>query len=209
MGKGCCAGKKNRDASDPNHTLGISGGPNRPLDLTKGVKVCLLGEAGVGKSSILNRYIRDEFHEGEAPTIGAAFATKNHIRGSQTTKFEIWDTAGQERYHSLAPMYYRGSFAALIVFDITQYYTFEKAKAWITELRTNCPTIIALYIVGCKLDLEKNRAVETNEAQHFATDNNCQWLELSYNYSIVYSWMQVGFRKESSGGNERGTTFRH
>eukprot|EP01117_Protostelium_nocturnum_P019060 TRINITY_DN8144_c0_g1_i3.p1 TRINITY_DN8144_c0_g1~~TRINITY_DN8144_c0_g1_i3.p1 ORF type:complete len:184 (+),score=39.73 TRINITY_DN8144_c0_g1_i3:45-596(+) len=145
MGKGCCAGKKNRDASDPNHTLGISGGPNRPLDLT----------------------------------IGAAFATKNHIRGSQTTKFEIWDTAGQERYHSLAPMYYRGSFAALIVFDITQYYTFEKAKAWITELRTNCPTIIALYIVGCKLDLEKNRAVETNEAQHFATDNNCHFTELS------------------------------
>jgi len=180
MSRRCCGGGSSREPQD---NLGVSTFPSRSakpvVDLTKGVKVCFLGEAGVGKSSILNRYIRDEFHDGEAPTIGAAFATKTHVKGEQTTKFEIWDTAGQERYHSLTPMYYRGSLAALIVYDITQDYTFEKAKSWVNELRTGCPTISVMYVVGCKSDLESTRSVATADASKFAEDNGCFFMEVS------------------------------
>jgi len=179
---GCCGSLRGQrsDFSVKEPSGALSNRKNKAVvDLAKGVKICFLGEAGVGKSSILNRYIRDEFHEGEAPTIGAAFATKTHIRADQITKFEIWDTAGQERYHSLAPMYYRGSLAALIVYDITQEYTFEKAKSWVMELRSNCPTISVMLIVGCKCDLEEMRKVPKELASSFAEENGCFFMECS------------------------------
>lgn len=83
-------------------------------------KVVLLGESAVGKSSLVLRFVKREFHEFQESTIGAAFLTQTvQINDDTTVKFEIWDTAGQERYHSLAPMYYRGAQAALVVYDIT------------------------------------------------------------------------------------------
>ncbi|EMD42925.1 small GTPase Rab5, putative [Entamoeba histolytica KU27] len=82
-------------------------------------KIVLLGDSSVGKSSIVLRVCKDEYKEFQENTIGAAFLTKTLIVDGETIKFEIWDTAGQERYHSLTPMYYRGSNAALVVYDIT------------------------------------------------------------------------------------------
>ncbi|CAH2060919.1 unnamed protein product [Thlaspi arvense] len=79
----------------------------------------LLGDVGVGKSSLLLRFVKDQFVEFQESTIGAAFFSQTLAVNDATVKFEIWDTAGQERYHSLAPMYYRGAAAAIIVFDIT------------------------------------------------------------------------------------------
>jgi len=76
-------------------------------------------------------------------------------------------------------MYYRGSLAALIVYDITQDYTFEKAKSWVNELRTGCPTISVMYVVGCKSDLESTRSVATADASKFAEDNGCFFMEVS------------------------------
>ena len=76
-------------------------------------KVVLLGESAVGKSSLVLRFVKREFHEFQESTIGAAFLTQTVTIDDTTVKFEIWDTAGQERYHSLAPMYYRGAQAAM------------------------------------------------------------------------------------------------
>ncbi|XP_055007340.1 ras-related protein Rab-31 [Boleophthalmus pectinirostris] len=84
------------------------------------LKVCLLGDTGVGKSSIVCRFVQDHFDHNISPTIGASFLTKTVPSGNELHKFLIWDTAGQERFHSLAPMYYRGSAAAVIVYDITK-----------------------------------------------------------------------------------------
>ena len=97
-------------------------------------KIVLLGDSSVGKSSIVLRVCKDEYKEFQENTIGAAFLTKTLNIDTDTIKFEIWDTAGQERYHSLTPMYYRGSNAALIVFDITADASFAQAKKWIDEL---------------------------------------------------------------------------
>lgn len=119
-------------------------------------KVVLLGESAVGKSSLVLRFMKREFHEFQASTIGAAFLTQTvQITRFQfqntTVKFEIWDTAGQERYHSLAPMYYRGAQAALIVYDITSKESFLKAQNWVRELQRQANANIVIALVGNKL----------------------------------------------------------
>jgi len=97
-------------------------------------KLVLLGESAVGKSSLVLRFVKGQFHEFQESTIGAAFLTQTVVLDDTTVKFEIWDTAGQERYHSLAPMYYRGAQAAIVVYDITNADTFTRAKSWVGEL---------------------------------------------------------------------------
>ena len=89
-------------------------------------KLVLLGDTAVGKSCLVVRFVRDEFFPFQEPTIGAAFLTQTVNVDNVTIKFEIWDTAGQERYRSLAPMYYRGAGAAIVVYDITNRVTIEK-----------------------------------------------------------------------------------
>ncbi len=84
------------------------------------VKLVLLGEAAVGKSSLVLRFVNNEFQENKEPTIGAAFLTQKCKLDDKIIKFEIWDTAGQERFHSLAPMYYRNAQAAIVAYDITK-----------------------------------------------------------------------------------------
>lgn len=85
----------------------------------------------------------------------------------RTVKLEIWDTAGQERYRSLAPMYYRGASAAVIVYDITKKDSFETMKRWVDELKVRAPPNIVLAIAGNKLDLEAERAVPAKLAQEY------------------------------------------
>jgi len=98
-------------------------------------KLVLLGESAVGKSSLVLRFVKGQFHEFQESTIGAAFLTQTLCLDDTTVKFEIWDTAGQERYHSLAPMYYRG---AQVRENLPSIYpktllAFEKAS-WYSKL---------------------------------------------------------------------------
>jgi len=117
------------------------------------LKVCLLGDTGVGKSSIVCRFVQDHFDHNISPTIGASFMTKTVPCGNELHKFLIWDTAGQERFHSLAPMYYRGSAAAVIVYDITKQDSFHTLKKWVKELKEHGPENIVMAIAGNKCDL--------------------------------------------------------
>lgn len=142
-------------------------------------KVVLLGESAVGKSSLVIRFVKREFHEFQESTIGAAFLTQSMQIDDTTVKFEIWDTAGQERYHSLAPMYYRGAQAALIVFDITSKDSFIKAQNWVRELAKQANTNIVIALVGNKVDLASKRAVDFNEAKNYAEQNGLIFMETS------------------------------
>ena len=90
-----------------------------------------------------------------------------HVDGD-TMKFEIWDTAGQERYHSLAPMYYRGANAAVIVYDITSIDSFERAKKWVTELDKQAQPDIVIALVGNKTDLQTQRQVQRDQVITYA-----------------------------------------
>merc|ERR1719222_1552705 len=123
-------------------------------------KLVLLGESAVGKSSLVLRFVKGQFHEFQESTIGAAFLTQTVCLDDTTVKFEIWDTAGQERYHSLAPMYYRGAQAAIVVYDITNADTFERAKTWVKELQRQASPNIVIALAGNKADLTTNRIAE-------------------------------------------------
>jgi len=136
------------------------------------VKVVLLGQTCVGKSSLVLRFVQDKFFPHTEGTIGAAFLTKTIDPGDGTqVKFEIWDTAGQERYHALAPMYYRGAHAAIIVYDISSRDSLEKGKQWIDELNEKSSPDQIVAFIGNKADLS-NRAVSKEEGEKYAKEKN-------------------------------------
>eukprot|EP01059_Diplonema_ambulator_P004920 TRINITY_DN1464_c1_g1_i1.p1 TRINITY_DN1464_c1_g1~~TRINITY_DN1464_c1_g1_i1.p1 ORF type:complete len:200 (+),score=34.88 TRINITY_DN1464_c1_g1_i1:97-696(+) len=143
-------------------------------------KLVLLGESAVGKSSIVLRFVRQDFLEHQEATIGAAFLTQVvNLGDQQSIKFEIWDTAGQERYKSLAPMYYRGAAAAVIVYDITDMNSFVRAKNWVQELQRQGDNSVVIALAGNKSDLAENRVVESAEAQAYADEKGLIFLECS------------------------------
>jgi len=142
-------------------------------------KLVLLGESSVGKSSLVLRFVKGQFHEFQESTIGAAFLTQTVQIDDTTVKFEIWDTAGQERYHSLAPMYYRGAQAAIVVYDISNKETFQKAQTWIKELQRQANPNIVIALAGNKLDLANKRAVSYEEAKQYADETSLLFMETS------------------------------
>ncbi|KAG1754744.1 ras-domain-containing protein [Suillus paluster] len=162
-------------------------------------KLVLLGESAVGKSSLVLRFVKDQFDDYRESTIGAAFLTQTVTLEDQTTvKFEIWDTAGQERYKARiqyiscivkltvpfslsaqAPMYYRNANCAVVVYDITQSASLEKAKTWIRELQRQADPSIVIALCGNKLDLSARRQVTEEEASKYADEEGLLWSETS------------------------------
>lgn len=117
-----------------------------------------------------------------------------------TVKFEIWDTAGQERYHSLAPMYYRGAAAAIVVYDITSPDSFARAKSWVRELQRQGNPNIVIALAGNKSDLASKRKVEPDEARAYAEENNIMFMETSAKTAsnVNELFVQIGMPRHSS-----------
>lgn len=164
------------------------------------IKIVLLGDCSVGKTSIALRFVNNEFNHYTESTIGASFLSKAiqvKIPGistkDQTTssnvptkkiRLQIWDTAGQEKYHALAPMYYRGAQAAILVYDISNPQSFEHLKIWVQELHDNNNRStgggkIILFICGNKYDLKNDRRISEEEAQTYAKDVDASYIETS------------------------------
>eukprot|EP00931_Biecheleriopsis_adriatica_P054115 TRINITY_DN3180_c0_g1_i1.p1 TRINITY_DN3180_c0_g1~~TRINITY_DN3180_c0_g1_i1.p1 ORF type:complete len:202 (-),score=57.73 TRINITY_DN3180_c0_g1_i1:51-656(-) len=171
-------------------------------------KLVLLGDASVGKSCLVVRFAKGEFYEYQEPTIGAAFMTQTVSLNSEVVKFEIWDTAGQERYKSLAPMYYRGAAAAVIVYDITSKESFDAAKSWVAELQST-DTLIAL--AGNKSDLEASRAIEKEVARSYAEQMGILYMETSAkngnNVNELFHEIAVRLPKQSKEDDEKAKGF--
>ena len=143
-------------------------------------KVVLLGDSGVGKSCIVNRFATNTFDIDSRVTVGAAFVARTievnddtrDVGKERKVKFEIWDTAGQERYESLANLYYRRAHVALVVFALDDEKSFEKARFWINELKEKCERRDALIILcGNKMDKitdeHEDRIVENSSKNNF------------------------------------------
>ncbi|KAG6546113.1 hypothetical protein Mapa_012145 [Marchantia paleacea] len=144
------------------------------------IKLVLLGDSGVGKSCIVLRFVRGQFDPSSKVTVGASFLSQTiALQDSTTVKFEIWDTAGQERYASLAPLYYRGASAAVVVYDITSPDSFQKAQFWVKELQKHGSPGIVMALVGNKADLHESREVACEDAQVYAETNGMFFIETS------------------------------
>jgi small GTP-binding protein len=142
-----------------------------PDVLFKGI---LIGEAGVGKSCILHRIITNEFREDYDVTIGAEFSSIFAKIKDKTIKIQVWDTAGQENFRSMIRVFYKGSHAAFLVYDITKKETFERLEEWITDIRENALPEVKVMLVGNMKDQEESRQVSTEMATEL-----CQRLQLT------------------------------
>ncbi|KAI5124804.1 hypothetical protein M0805_005436 [Coniferiporia weirii] len=129
-------------------------------------KIVVMGNTGVGKTSLLQRYTQNKFDpKNTTSTTGAFFVTKKVYVDGLKVRLQLWDTAGQERFRSMAPMYYRGANAALLLYDITNASTFDDVRGWLEELKKNCSSDLIIYIVGSKADLHRSRQVTSDRVR--------------------------------------------
>ena len=135
-------------------------------------KVVLVGESGVGKTSIITQFIDQTFQEDQQSTTGGTFSTKSVIcDGGKILKFEIWDTAGQEKYRSLTKMFYKDANAAVMVYDVTRKDSFEELKNyWASQIKESSPENIILAIAANKSDLIEQEVVDEENARNFAKE---------------------------------------
>ena len=148
---------------------------------TESFKVVLVGESGVGKTSIITQFMEQTFQDDQQSTTGGTYSTKSVIcDGKKELKFEIWDTAGQERYRALTKMFYKDAGAAVMVYDISRAESFEELKNyWATQIKESSPQGIILVIVGNKSDLFEQEKVDEGEARKLAEELGAIYLRVS------------------------------
>jgi Ras-related protein Rab-1A len=137
-------------------------------------KAIMIGDSGVGKSSLMRRFCDDKYDEGFLSTIGVDFSIKTMSVGddSKTLKLQIWDCAGQERFRSIVNSYYRGSHIVICVYDITDRDSLMGSmKKWLEDVNRYASENIVKVLVGNKCDLESRRAIQREEGRLFAETN--------------------------------------
>eukprot|EP01088_Endostelium_zonatum_P000557 TRINITY_DN10804_c0_g1_i1.p1 TRINITY_DN10804_c0_g1~~TRINITY_DN10804_c0_g1_i1.p1 ORF type:complete len:206 (+),score=54.04 TRINITY_DN10804_c0_g1_i1:114-731(+) len=133
------------------------------------LKIIILGDSGVGKTSLMNQYVNKKFSNQYKATIGADFLTKEVMVDDKLVTLQIWDTAGQERFQSLGVAFYRGADACVLVFDVNVAKTFENLKSWREEFLIQAgpkdPEKFPFIVIGNKIDLEQSRVVGRKRGQ--------------------------------------------
>ena len=158
----------------------------------KVIRIAMLGDSTVGKTSIVNTFLNIEFTEEKVQTVGnERMETKMKMKDGNNLKIIIWDTAGQERFHSISTNSIKTSQGVCLCFDLTSKKTFQNAEVWLKDIRENNNTIpIALF--GNKIDLINDRVVSEEEAKEFANKNGLDYFETSAKSNIN---IKEGFAK--------------
>ena len=137
-------------------------------------KTILVGDSGVGKTSIIGRYL-NKFNNNEKATIGASFTNKNEEIDGKQIIFEIWDTAGQERFRSINTIFYQDAYICIMVYDITNKKTFASLKEyWYNAVKEGGSEGIIFHIAGNKIDLFEDEEVQKEEVKEFCDSINCE-----------------------------------
>ena len=147
------------------------------------LKIILVGDASVGKTSLLLRYIDNHFPDKHLSTVGVEYRMKNYEYRAFNIKLQIWDTAGQERFHSITTNYFHNADGILFVYDITEPRSFEGIKQWIIDSEKIGNNFEKL-LVGNKNDLKHKIAVKKEDVEKFCKENNIEWIEVSAKENI-------------------------
>ena len=168
------------------------------------IKVVLVGETGVGKTSIISQFVDQIFEEELSSSVGGSFVSKNLVfNNGKIAKLQIWDTAGQERYRALSKLFYTNAIIAILVYDITSQITFDELKEyWINQIKESATDDIILAIVGNKADLIEKEEVDEVEARKFAKDNNAVFFRTSAKSSMGINKLFEDMTKKYYGWDE-------
>jgi len=153
------------------------------------LKIIILGDSGVGKTSLLVRYVKKQFTTAYKATIGADFLSKEVEVENKLVTLQIWDTAGQERFQGLGNAFFRGADACVLVYDVTNETSFTRLEEWreafITQAGLNDPANYPFMIIGNKIDDEKGRIVVKRRAEKWCQEhNNVPYFETSAKEAI-------------------------
>lgn len=153
-------------------------------------KLVFLGDQSVGKTSIITRFMYDNFDKNYQATIGIDFLSKTMYLEDRTVRLQLWDTAGQERFRSLIPSYIRDSSVAVIVYDITNRASFLNTSKWIEDVRNERGNDVVMMLVGNKTDLKERRQVSVEEGEDRAKAEGIMFIETSakggYNIKALF-----------------------
>lgn len=141
-------------------------------------KLLIIGDSGVGKSSLLLRFADNTFSGSYITTIGVDFKIRTVNIDGQKIKLQIWDTAGQERFRTITSTYYRGTHGVIVVYDVTNGESFANVKRWLLEIEQNCD-VVNKVLVGNKNDCPDRKVVLTEDAERFAKTLNIILFETS------------------------------
>ena len=144
-----------------------------PSDNFINFKIIIIGDSGVGKSSLLKRAVQNTFDTNYQATIGFEFLLMHFKVNDLKIKLQIWDTCGEEMYRSLVQGFYRNTSLAIIVYDISRKKSFEALEIWLKDLRQHTEEGIPVFIVGNKMDLQKD--ISTEEAKMFSMSNRTKF----------------------------------
>ena len=146
------------------------------------IKICLLGDVSVGKTSIASRFCKNSFNENYINTIGGAYQQQNiMLEDNVKMKLHVWDTSGDERFKSMTNLYYRDAQVAILTYDVSNMQSFEGLGYWLKELsdKVNKDNML-LFLVGNKCDVDSNmKQVPASKAKEYAEKNNMFFYETS------------------------------
>jgi len=152
------------------------------------LKVIILGDSGVGKTSLMNQYVNKKFTNQYKATIGADFLTKEVMVDERLGTVQIWDTAGGERFQSLGVAFYRGSDCCILVYDVNVAQSFEHLDLWREEFLNQAsprdPEKFPFVVIGNKIDLEHQRVVSNKRANAWCESKNIPYFETSAKEAI-------------------------
>ena len=144
------------------------------------IKIMVIGESKIGKTSLISRYCNNEFCGGAyLSTIGIDYQIKDLNIRKKKIRVQIWDTAGQERYRNIAKNYFQSSDGFIIVYDISSTESFEKLDYWIEQIKTNAKECIKMILFGNKCDIIDERKVPKEDGEEYAKNNNIKFFEVS------------------------------
>lgn len=172
------------------------------MNTEKPCKIVLIGESGVGKTSIIARYVNDRFDGHTVTTVGAtSFNKKVTLQNGTIYDARIWDTSGQEQFRSLCKIFYRDAQIAILVYDITSRNTFDQIKYyWLNQLRNEIDGVL-LVVCGNKYDLKEQKEVPEDEAMEFARSNKAMFKLVSADdLSQIQDLFITALNKYDKGG---------